>query len=190
MSAGAKRLWWIVLALTLLFGVLLAVWLRLYQPKLHFQSPASPSDYQVTHFVDGDTLVVSMAGQKQTIRLIGVDTPETHDPRKPVQCYGQVAANFTKQFVGSQSVRLMADPLSTNRDRYNRLLRYVYLPNNQLLNEELIKRGYGFAYLGFPFSKSAQFAADQHSAQASKKGLWGICHPVVNKYGGYSSNPL
>ena len=152
------------------------------------RSSAPPGYYRVSKFVDGDTLAVDMNGQSQKVRFIGVDTPETHDPRKAVQCYGQVAADFTKSFVGRQPVRLVADPLDTNRDRYDRLLRYVYLPDGTLLNEELIKRGYGFAYIGFPFTKTQLFKQDQQQAQTQRRGLWGVCHPTKNKYDGYTSN--
>jgi micrococcal nuclease len=86
-------------------------------------------------------------------------------------------------------VRLQADPLDTNRDVYGRLLRYVYLPDGTLLDKEIIQDGYGFAYLDFPFSKKAEFAAAGQTAQASKAGLWAVCQPTVNKYGGYTSNP-
>lgn len=131
-----------------------------------------------------------MNGAVETVRFIGVDTPETHRPNTPVQCYGPEAANFTRTRIEKYGkVRLQADPLDTNRDRYNRLLRYVYLPDDTLMNELLIKQGYGFAYLGFPFSKTLQFAADQKSAQNSRAGLWSACHPTVNQYGGYTSNP-
>jgi micrococcal nuclease len=87
-------------------------------------------------------------------------------------------------------VRLQADPLDTNRDRYGRLLRYVYLPDGTLVEEQIIKQGYGFAYLSFPFTLKARFAAGQLAAQNAKLGLWGACQPTVNQYGGYTSNPL
>src|SRR3989344_374405 len=105
-----------------------------------------PGLYRVNKFDDGDTIAVDMNGTEETIRFIGVDTPETHDPRKAVQCFGQAAANFTKNLIGTSNVRLEADPLNTNLDRYSRLLRYVYLPSGALVNSEIIKQGYGFAY--------------------------------------------
>src|SRR6266567_2681442 len=95
----------------------------------HTALTKQPGLYHVTNFVVGDTIKVDMNGKKETLRFIGVDTPETHDPRKAVQCYGVAAAGFTKQFIGNSPVRLEADPLSTNLDRYGRLLRYVYLPD-------------------------------------------------------------
>lgn len=147
-----------------------------------------PGLYHVTEFVDGDTIKIDMNGKVETLRFIGVDTPETHDPRKAVQCYGQAAAAFTKQLIGTSNVRLEADPINTNRDRYDRLLRYIYLPDGTLVNSEIIKQGYGFAYLSFPFSKSDEFRTLQTEAQDAKRGLWGTCTPSKNQYGGYTSN--
>lgn len=147
-----------------------------------------PGLYRVTEFVDGDTIRVDMNGTEETIRFIGVDTPETHDPRKTVQCFGAAAANFTKQLIGTNSVRLEADSLNTDRDRYNRLLRYIYLPDGTLVNLEIIKQGYGFAYTSFPFSKSDDFRHAQQKAMSNNSGLWGSCQPIKNQYGGYTSN--
>lgn len=151
-----------------------------------------PGYYQIDHYVDGDTIAVNMNGSVETVRFIGVDTPETHKPNTPVQCYGPVAAAYTQARISGQGgkVRLQGDPLDTNRDRYNRLLRYVYLPDGTLLNEDLIVTGHGFAYIGFPFTKTAQFSLDQARAQAAKVGLWAACKPTVNQYGGYTSNAL
>lgn len=151
-------------------------------------SQTQPGLYQVVKFDDGDTIVVDMNGTNETIRFIGVDTPETHDPRKAVQCYGNAASEFTKNLIGNSPVRLEADPLNTNRDRYNRLLRYVYLPDGTLVNAELIKQGYGFAYLGFPFSKQDDFRQYQQDAMVANAGLWDECSPTQNEYGGYTSN--
>jgi len=116
-----------------------------------------------------------MNGTIEKIRMIGVDTPETKDPRKAVQCYGKSASAFTKTFIGENKVRLEADPTNTNRDRYNRLLRYVYLPDGRLVNAEIIKQGYGFAYTFFPFTKLDEFRGYQKQAEANKSGLWGTC---------------
>ncbi|MGZ6004682.1 MAG: thermonuclease family protein [Candidatus Saccharimonadales bacterium] len=149
---------------------------------------SQPGLYHVVEFVDGDTIVVNMAGSNETLRFIGVDTPETHDPRKAVQCFGQAAAKFTKDLIGSNDVRLASDPLSTNRDRYNRLLRYIYLPDGRLVNAEIIKQGYGFAYLGFPFTKSDEFHHYELDARQANRGLWSACHPTTNQYGGFTSN--
>lgn len=147
-----------------------------------------PGTYAVSRFSDGDTIVVDMNGTPETIRFIGVDTPETSDPRKAVQCYGPAASAYTKNKIGSQRVRLSADAQSSNRDRYNRLLRYVYLPDGTLLNQKLISEGYGFYYPYFPFTKSADFENAQKAAQTAGKGLWTNCVPQPTDGGGFISN--
>jgi micrococcal nuclease len=149
----------------------------------------NPGLYSINHYVDGDTIAVNMNGNVETVRFIGVDTPETHKPNTPVQCFGPDAAAHTKAEISKfGKVRLQADPLDTNRDVYGRLLRYIYLPDGTLLDKEIIQNGYGFAYLNFPFSKKAEFATAGQTAMDSKVGLWAVCHPTVNKYGGYTSS--
>lgn len=142
-----------------------------------------PGLYSINHFVDGDTIAVNMNGSVETVRFIGVDTPETHKPNTPVQCYGEKAATYTKTLIGGSSVRLQADPLDTNRDRYGRLLRYVYLPDNTLVEAQLIQNGYGFAYTQFPFSKTDEFKGYQQTAKQSSKGLWDACQVLVESNG-------
>lgn len=144
--------------------------------------------YKVVEFHDGDTISINMDGQIEKIRLIGVDTPETQDPRKAVQCFGKAASQFTKDLIGNNPVRLEADDLSTNRDRYDRLLRYVYIPDGRLVNLEIIKQGYGFAYTSFPFTKSNEFKQAETNAREAGQGLWSSCEPTQNEYGGYTSN--
>jgi micrococcal nuclease len=80
--------------------------------------------------------------------------------------------------------------LSTDRDRYNRLLRYVYLADGTDLNEALIQQGYGFYYPYFPFSKASQFSADEQLAISAHRGLWTACKPTPTDDGGYTSNAL
>lgn len=154
-----------------------------------YATQLSPGMYHVTRVHDGDTISVIMDGREETIRFIGIDTPETHDPRKPVQCFGRAASAYATQLIGNGPVRLEADPLSTNRDRYDRLLRYVYLPDGRLAQAEIIKNGYGFAYTSFPFIKSDEFLAYQRQAREQNRGLWDECEPEKNQYGGFTSNP-
>jgi len=151
-----------------------------------------PGLYGIERYVDGDTVVVNMNGKAETVRFVGADTPETHKPDTPVQCYGPEAAAYTKKRISDAGgkVRLQSDADSTNRDRYDRLLRYVYLPDGTLLEEDLIRNGYAFYYPYFPFTKSAQFAADEKIAQQAHAGLWAHCHPSPTDEGGYTSNAL
>ncbi len=145
--------------------------------------------YNVTKVDDGDTIMVDMDGVEEKVRFIGVDTPETKDPRKVVQCFGKAASEFTKNLIGSNPVKLEADPTNTNRDRYNRLLRYVYLPDGTLVNAKIIEQGYGFAYVSFPFTKLEEFKQLQTEAREQNRGLWNECDPAKNEYGGFTSNP-
>lgn len=138
-------------------------------------SQAQPGLYAVSHFVDGDTIVVDMNGHDETIRMIGIDTPETHKPNTPVQCYGPAASAYTKNLIGNQKVRLESDPTNQNRDRYGRLLRYVYLPDGRMVEEELAKNGYAFAYRQFPAVHLKQLIQDEEDAHANFKGLWAHC---------------
>lgn len=147
-----------------------------------------PGLYSIANFVDGDTIAVNMNGKVEKVRFVGIDTPETHKPNTPVQCYGPAAAAYTKNIIGNNKVRLVSDSLSTDRDRYDRLLRYVYLPDGTFVNQKLVQNGYAFYYPYFPFTKSSQFAADQEAAMAGHKGLWGNCKPTKTNKGGYISN--
>ncbi|QQS19488.1 thermonuclease family protein [Candidatus Saccharibacteria bacterium] len=146
-----------------------------------------PGSYAVKQFVDGDTVLVDMNGTEEKIRFIGIDTPETHKENTPVQCYGPAAAAYTKNRIGTQRIRLVADSLTTNRDRYQRLLRYVYLVDGSNLNLELVQKGYAFAY-AFPFAKSQEFHSAMEQAQQAKTGLWGNCSPTQLSTGQWQSS--
>lgn len=151
-----------------------------------------PGHYRVERYIDGDTIAVVVNGKHETVRLIGVDTPETHRPNSPVQCYGPAASSYTKTRIQSQGgmIQLTTDNIGDDRDRYDRLLRYVLLPDGVNLNQELIAKGYGFAYTSFPFSKSTEFKTAQRNAQAKKLGLWSGCSPHVENNGRWQSNDI
>jgi micrococcal nuclease len=116
---------------------------------------APPTLPTVTRVIDGDTVVVEGVG---TVRLIGVDTPETVDPQRPVEYFGTEASDFARHLATGKRVRLEFD--QDRMDRYGRTLAYVYLqPENLLLNAEIIRQGYGFAYTQFPFRMMEYFRA-------------------------------
>lgn len=136
-------------------------------------SDASQALYQVAKTVDGDTIKASIDGKVETIRLIGVDTPETKDPRKKVQCFGQAASDYTKANLAGKNVRLEADRSQDNRDKYGRLLRYVFLPDGTNFNLQLVQDGYAYEYTyDVPYQYQSQFKAAQTAAEAQSKGLW------------------
>ena len=134
-----------------------------------------PGLYRVIEVIDGDTIVVDMAGTYETVRFIGLDTPEKNHPDKPVQCFAEAASRHLDDLIADSEVRLQADATNQNRDRYQRLLRYVYLPDGTLLNKQQILDGYGFAYVSFPFTKMDEFIQAEALAKTQDKGLWANC---------------
>lgn len=130
-------------------------------------------DVVVRKVVDGDTLEVS-GGER--VRLIGVDTPETKDPNRPVGCFGQEASRFTATLLPPGTpVRLVGDV--EQRDRYGRLLAYVYRRADGLfVNAELLRRGYA-QLLTIPpnVAHTDEFAAISRQAREGSQGLWAAC---------------
>jgi micrococcal nuclease len=120
--------------------------------------------------VDGDTIIVEMDGKEEYIRLIGVDTPETVHPEKPVEYFGKEASEFTRRMVEGHAVRLDYD--WQYRDKYYRVLAYVYLLDGFFLNAEIIKQGYGFAYTKYPFKYLEEFRMYEREARENMRGLW------------------
>jgi len=128
---------------------------------------------KVTKIVDGDTIKVEINNQIETVRLIGIDTPEIKDPRKTVQCFGKEASEKTKELLENKMVILEADSTQTDRDKYNRLLRYVYLTDGTFINKKLIEEGFAFEYTyQIPYLYQAEFKAAQKLAETNNLGLW------------------
>lgn len=129
--------------------------------------------YSVNRVVDGDTIAVNIDGTVEKVRLIGVDTPETVDPRKLVQCFGIEASNYVKTLLTSKNVALESDGSQGDKDKYNRLLRYVYLSDGTNLNEDIIAKGYGHEYTyNLPYKFQDKFKQAEHDAQTKNIGLW------------------
>ena len=139
-------------------------------------SPLSVSaqTFPVRRVIDGDTVVVSIADRDETVRLLGIDTPETVDPRKPVQCFSIEASDETKLLLDGRQVSLQSDPTQSDRDKYGRLLRYVFRDDGLFINEFLVQKGfaYEYTYLGMPYKYQTVFRADQKTARLSGAGLW------------------
>ena len=126
----------------------------------------------VNRVVDGDTIEVILAGKKEKVRLIGIDAPETVDPRRPVGCYGVEASKEMTSLVANKNVTLKTDSQSSDRDKYQRLLRYVYTENGDFINAEMVQKGYAFAYKVFPFDYLEVFSDYEKEARDSDLGLW------------------
>ena len=134
--------------------------------------------YDVVKVVDGDTIDVSIDGKVERLRLIGINTPETVDPRKPVECFGVEASNKTKTQLTGKKVFLENDTTQDERDKYNRLLRYVFLEDGTNFNLLMIKEGYAYEYTySLPYKYQSEFKEAQIKASEEKNGLWGsVCN--------------
>lgn len=130
---------------------------------------------RVVKVVDGDTIHVLVGGRREKVRYIGIDTPETHHPTKPVQCFGRAAAAFNARLVGGERVRLVGDV--EERDRFGRLLAYVYRASDGLfVNAELARLGYARPLTIPPDVRhAARFAAISRQARQAGRGLWSAC---------------
>ncbi|MFM7678883.1 MAG: thermonuclease family protein [Roseiflexaceae bacterium] len=128
----------------------------------------------VVRVADGDTITVKYNGVNTSVRLIGVDTPETVDPRKPVQCYGVEASNYTKSQLNKQTVYLEFDESQGITDRYDRLLAFVRRADGSLFNYDLIANGYAFEYTyqNNPYRYQSEFIAAAREARENGRGLW------------------
>ena len=130
---------------------------------------------QVVKVVDGDTIHVLVGGRREKVRYIGIDTPETHHPTKPVQCYGVKASAYNARLVGGERVRLVRDV--EERDRFGRLLAYVYRVRDGLfVNAELARLGYARTLAIAPDVRYARrFSTLVHEAREAGRGLWSAC---------------
>ncbi len=141
-------------------------------------TPATFEPYlvNVTRIVDGDTIEVTMAsttGETEMLRLIGVDTPETKHPGMPVQFFGPEATQFVTNYCDGKAVLLHFQKEGPRRGSYGRLLVYVELPSGEILNEEIIRHGFGYSYTKYPHEKTEAYNLLQSQAQAAGRGLWG-----------------
>ena len=134
---------------------------------------------RVVRVVDGDTIIVEIDGREERLRYIGVDTPESVQPNTPVECFGREASAENARLVEGKQVALERD--ISNRDRYDRLLRYVYVVENGeriFVNQALVANGFAFASTFPPDVKYEEtLRAAQREARAEGRGLWGACTP-------------
>ncbi len=132
------------------------------------------SSAEFVRVVDGDTIRFRFDGKDQSVRIIGLDTPETKDPRKEVECFGQEASDFAEAFFSQENthLELYIDQSQSERDKYDRPLRYVSV-NGQDYGEAAIRGGFGHEYTyQTPHSKQAAYRSAQEEAKQSERGLW------------------
>jgi len=147
------------------------------QIKILSREPSSikeaPAVYRVVEVIDGDTIKVDIGGEIEAVRLVGMDTPEIAGAYNQQDDYfGPEATRYAKQLLENQLVYLIPEPMQSGRDKYNRLLRYVFLEDGTLVNAKLIAEGYAYNYIYEPFQFMKQFDYLEKQAKEKQLGLW------------------
>ena len=140
-------------------------------PAGPYRAPANlDGPMAVVRVVDGDTIKVSTG---ITLRLIGIDTPEIVDPRKPVQCFAREASLHAHQLLDHASVSLEYDASQGRLDRYGRTLAFVWMADGRMFNESMIVDGFAHEYTyNLPYRYQTEFIAAERSARDAARGLW------------------
>lgn len=144
------------------------------QPELPPGGPTpAPELYTVSQVYDGDTLQVLMRGQREQVRLQGVNSPEKHGPYRDEECFGAEATAFAHQVLDGRAVMLAVDPSQDDEDRYGRKLRYVWTDDGRFYNLALLREGYAYEYTyDQPYQYQAAFKEAEATARSAHKGLW------------------
>lgn len=148
------------------------------QPTQPVVSVSAIPTYKVVSVTDGDTFKVMLDGTTETVRMVGINSPETVDPRKSLECFGTEASNKLKSLLENQEVQLEVDSTQSDRDKYNRLLRFVVV-NKEDIGLKMIQEGYAYEalYSSTPHRLREAYVQAQKMAQNEQKGLWaeGAC---------------
>ena len=142
--------------------------------------------FSVVDTIDGDTLSINYHGKVEKVRLVGLDTPETKHPSKPVQCFGKEASAKLKELISGKSVYIEFDTTQGQRDKYGRLLLFIFTEDGQNVAHTMIYEGYGneYTYNSKPYKYQTQFRNAQASAREAGRGLW-----AQNTCGGDAKKP-
>jgi micrococcal nuclease len=132
-----------------------------------------PDTATVTDVIDGDTIEIYYNGTIEKVRLIGIDTPESKHPQKPVECFSKEATEKMKSLVEGKQVRIEFDESQDKRDKYDRLLLYIW-QGDTFVNKEMILQGYAHEYTyRLPYKYQDEFKAAEKEAREHERGLWG-----------------
>ncbi len=142
-------------------------------PAAQKESP-KVSLYKVVKVIDGDTVTIQKNGETVTLRLIGLDAPESTTLRKGViECFGDKATERARELLSEKSISIETDSSQDTYDKYGRLLVYVFLPSGANFNKQMIEEGYGHEYTyNAPYKYQKEFRAAEKRAQSAQRGLW------------------
>lgn len=128
---------------------------------------------QVIRVIDGDTIEVLLENKKEKVRVIGIDAPETVDPRQTVECFGKEASNFAKTFLDGETGMLESDPTQADKDNYGRLLRYVFVNEGVDFGKLMLEQGYAHEYTyNLPYKYQSEYKTAEKQAEQKNLGLW------------------
>lgn len=157
-------------------------WVFIYPKLVEHESKLNELHY-VQRVVDGDTFQLEN-GEK--VRLLGIDTPEKWESqklekdvqrsgqdKKTLQKLGKLASEYTEKLIEGKKVKLIPETDYQDKDKYGRLLRYVYLEDGTFVNKKIVEDGYAYAYRKFKISKLDEFVEAEHQARVNQRGLWG-----------------
>lgn len=160
--------------IVILLGIAVMGLISQYIPLPAKDEPAlETQQVQVTEVIDGDTIRVSYLGKEETIRLIGIDTPEVDPNRGGPECYGKEASAYATSILRNATITLEADGSQGDRDTYGRLLRYVILADGTNMNQQLLQNGYAkeFTY-DTPYRYQKEFIEAEITAKRASVGVW------------------
>ncbi|HMT10156.1 MAG TPA: thermonuclease family protein [Ignavibacteria bacterium] len=155
-------------------------------PKLNEREQRERKEYVITKVFDGDTFEAEINGKKEKVRMLGIDTPEKFDSDKltrdmertkkdseTIKKLGELSSQFTRKLLEGKKVLLEPDKSQDDKDKYGRLLRYVYLEDGTFVNEKIVAEGYAVVFRKFKVSKEKELIDAETDARKGKKGLWG-----------------
>lgn len=172
----------IISTLVVLFLFAYFAWVYIV-PKLAEHEQKQKDTRLVKRVVDGDTFVLENG---ERVRMLGIDTPEKHESskldkdaertgrdKKTIKKLGELSSQYTKKLIEGKNVVLVPEPKHEDKDKYGRLLRYVYLEDGTFVNKKIVEDGYANAYRRFELSKLDEFIKAEKEARENRKGLWG-----------------
>ena len=187
MKRNIKLLWYGALALGIVLGLVL---IALDQAKPGVKESGSAPETletrektdqklaKVLHVFDGDTFSVRINGKTESVRAIGIDAPETGEKYTKKECFAGGSKTKAIELLGGKSVRLEVDLTQGDKDKYDRLLRYIHLEDGTLFNLEMIKEGFAeeYTFQNKAYKFQSDFLSAQTKAKDAKLGLWGKCN--------------